>query len=246
MRHVRFDMSGKRQVEKRKDPGVRHLYSNIGFLDDSWWQRSYWALGAKMHLSHGLEGWDREALNHPFGRIMAVDEKLVFGFGRDDLGGGYSGGHVGLTVKNGRRASHYRLFAADHDPGPVQRGGAAGADPAGDKKGKKGGKGGEEDNSKGFILWGTCWAQNPPILVRAMTATDDRLLVAGPSAGEVSELGEALAGGQGGLLQAVNKTDGKVLAEQKLDSAPVFDGMAAAGGRLYISCTDGRLRCFGK
>ena len=41
-------------------------------------------------------------------------------------------------------------------------------------------------------------------------------------------------------------TDGKTLATHKLASLPVFDGMAAAGGRLYVSTTDGRLRCLGK
>ena len=40
--------------------------------------------------------------------------------------------------------------------------------------------------------------------------------------------------------------DGTKLSELKLDAPPVFDGMAAAGGKLYLSCLDGKLRCFGK
>ena len=42
MRHARFDMKGKRFVDKRRDPGVVHLFSPTGFLDDSWWHRTYW------------------------------------------------------------------------------------------------------------------------------------------------------------------------------------------------------------
>jgi outer membrane protein assembly factor BamB len=49
-----------------------------------------------------------------------------------------------------------------------------------------------------------------------------------------------------GLLWAVAAQDGKKLAEYKLDSPPVFDGMIAANGRLYIATRDGRLLCMGK
>ena len=45
-------------------------------------------------------------------------------------------------------------------------------------------------------------------------------------------------------MWAVSAADGKKLAEQKLDSPPVFDGLIAAGGRLYLATTDGRVLCF--
>jgi hypothetical protein len=78
-----------------------------------------------------------------------------------------------------------------------------------------------------------------------MTVTDSTLFIAGPpDPGHFKDLHDALTGKKGGLLQAVAKTDGKQLSELKLDSPPVFDGMAAAGGRLYLSCIDGKLYCF--
>jgi hypothetical protein len=52
---------------------------------------------------------------------------------------------------------------------------------------------------------------------------------------------EAYAGRQGGRLWVVNKTDGIAIARYVLDTIPVFDGMAAAGGRLYLSTVDGRV-----
>jgi len=76
-----------------------------------------------------------------------------------------------------------------------------------------------------------------PIAVEAMAIAGSTLFVAGPP--------DALAP-EGGLLWAISLADGKKLAEVKLDAPPVFDGLAAAGGRLYVSCKDGRLRCFGK
>ena len=42
---------------------------------------------------------------------------------------------------------------------------------------------------------------------------------------------------------AVSASDGTVLAEHLLDCSPIFDGMAAAGGRLYICLENGQLVC---
>ncbi len=46
-----------------------------------------------------------------------------------------------------------------------------------------------------------------------------------------------------GLLMAISASDGTELAQYQLDSSPVFDGMAAAYGRLYVSMEDGSLLC---
>jgi len=45
-------------------------------------------------------------------------------------------------------------------------------------------------------------------------------------------------------LWSFSELDGTKLSEIELDARPVFDGMAAAGGRLYVSGEDGKLRCF--
>jgi hypothetical protein len=71
------------------------------------------------------------------------------------------------------------------------------------------------------------------------------IFLAGPPAGDVKDLADALAGRKGGTLLAASRADGKTLGELKLSSAPIFDGMAAAGGALFVSCADGKLRCFG-
>ena len=39
--------------------------------------------------------------------------------------------------------------------------------------------------------------------------------------------------------------DGKKLAEYPLDAAPIWDGLAVASGRLYLSLNDGRVMCLG-
>ena len=55
----------------------------------------------------------------------------------------------------------------------------------------------------------------------------------------------AMLGAEGALLWVVSKADGERRAELKLDSLPVFDGMAAAGGKLYLATTGGEVICFG-
>ena len=104
---------------------------------------------------------------------------------------------------------------------------------------------------------------NLPLQVRAMVLTDKTLFVAGPpdvvdekevfsqpdDAGiraKVAEQSAALEGRKGALLWVVSASDGKKLAEYNLESPPVWDGMAASNGRLYISTRAGRVLCMGK
>jgi len=78
------------------------------------------------------------------------------------------------------------------------------------------------------------WAKPVPIVVRA-------LLVAGPT---VFIAGAADANGKASLI-ALSAAEGKELARYALDAAPVFDGLAAARGRLYVSLVNGRVICMG-
>ena len=55
-----------------------------------------------------------------------------------------------------------------------------------------------------------------------------------------------LEGRQGAVLYAVSASDGRKPAEYKLDSPPVWDGMAAANGRLYLATKSGKVLCFDK
>ncbi len=54
----------------------------------------------------------------------------------------------------------------------------------------------------------------------------------------------AIDGRRGGVLRATAVEDRRELSVLTLDSPPVYDGMAAAEGKLYISASDGTLRCY--
>jgi hypothetical protein len=106
------------------------------------------------------------------------------------------------------------------------------------------------------------WKQDVPVLVRAMVLADKTLFLAGPpdlidepktlttfETPETQQLLErqaaAIEGGEGAVLWAVSAPDGKKLGEQKLEALPVFDGMVAAGNRVYYATTDGRVIALG-
>jgi outer membrane protein assembly factor BamB len=97
MRHQRFDLNG--------DPleqDVDHLFSSAGFLDDTWWHRTYLQIGQSM--SGGYGGWGRAGNTHISGKALVRSGGRAFGFGRKQYT--VTGSHLGLQ-------SEFHLFAAD-------------------------------------------------------------------------------------------------------------------------------------
>ncbi|NQT83846.1 PQQ-binding-like beta-propeller repeat protein [bacterium] len=105
------------------------------------------------------------------------------------------------------------------------------------------------------------WTTDLPLLARAMVLAGGTLFVAGPPdvideqqafrqindpkvRRSLADQVAALNGKKGALLLAVSAADGKNLAQYDLDSPPVFDGMAAAGGQLYMATIKGEVVCF--
>lgn len=90
------------------------------------------------------------------------------------------------------------------------------------------------------------WSIQVPLRVAAMVLAGPTLFVAGtPDVVDPADPWGAIEGRRGAQLWAVRAADGEKLAERSLDAPPVFDGMAAARGRLYLSTVDGRVLCFG-
>lgn len=107
---------------------------------------------------------------------------------------------------------------------------------------------------KGYLLFASPldsrvsdWSYRVPVRIRAMLLAGDRLIVAGPP--DVVDPGDPLGafeGRQGGLLYAIDAASGQRLAEQTLPSPPVFNGAAAARGRLFLAAESGELSGYGK
>lgn len=91
MKSQKFDLQGNRleigpvsgdfveQGSAQRGEGV-HLFAPMGFLDDSWFHRSYWVLGRNFAGGHG--GYYQAGRFAPSGDIMVNGGGYVFGYGR--------------------------------------------------------------------------------------------------------------------------------------------------------------------
>ncbi len=258
MRSQRFDPNGQRQqiallplTEQAGD--AAHLFCQIGFLDDSYFFRSFWMYGQAMGGGYG--GWFRAGRLAPSGRIMVFDHETIYGYARKP------------EFMANASVLEYELYAADQQVKPAAIRQVT--------KGEKQINAASKKNAANASDWelrhsfprellsatDIRWSQDkPPLLARAMVLANRTLFVAGPPdvADEVLAFRKpddpavqkarrqqeaALENRSGALLLAVSASDGKKLAEYKLDSAPTWDGMAAASGRLYLSTMDGRVLC---
>ena len=90
------------------------------------------------------------------------------------------------------------------------------------------------------------WNVNPGMRPRAILMAAKSLVLGGMPSAEPGGPFAAFEGRKGGLLKIFSASDGELSAELELDSPVVWDGMAAAGGKLFLSTTDGSIVCLGK
>ena len=88
-----------------------HLFAPRGFLDDTWWHRTYWVYGTA--VEGGYQGWPRVGNVLPAGRLLVFDGgEFIYGYGRMAYREG--DGHVRPDV-----AKDYKLFAEVLEPDPA-------------------------------------------------------------------------------------------------------------------------------
>ncbi len=249
MRSQRFNLNGRRAVidpehQTDQEGEGTHLFCPTGFLDDSWFHRTYWVYGK--NAGEGWSEWPVAARLVPAGRILTFDDTNVYGYGR----------HPQYLCNSS--ALEYRLFAADKTFNPDR---AARVNkvkiPQNIVNWKNRAKRPELDLSAVSRKW---LVEKPDVIAKAMILADRTLFVAGPPdvvdeediwgrtlepqvQAKLHAQSDALEGGRGALLWAVSAANGEKLAEYKLESVPVFDGMSAADGRLYLSMKNGCILC---
>jgi len=220
MRHKRFDLAGVEQEEN-----VPHLYSPAGFLDDSWWHRTYWVLGTIMKSGWG--SWPQMGNESPAGRLLVVDDSKIYGFGRSSYQ--RDGSHPGLNT-------HYHIFAADRKPLVPEK--------VVQKKAKK-----QPDAPPIPFLSKVkyYWRKQIPFIVRAMVLADKTLFIAGPPdmIQRKDKDTPADVNSKEAFLCAVDTGNGEILTQYNLDCPPVFDGMIGAQGHIYITTLSGQVLCMG-
>ena len=211
MRHLRFDLEGNELAQ-----GSAHLFSPGGFLDDSWWHRTYWIVGTNM--ASGWGAWPRVGNRAPAGRLLAVDGDIVYGFGRSQYHRG--GAHVGLD------ATTYRLFGTDATVPPA-------TPPE------------KQRRNPDLRLRKYQWTADVEVLARALVLADGKLLLAGPPdlPDKDTDGLAALDGREGGVLWVADTDGGAKLGQVELRSPPVLDGMAVVDGAVYMATLNGAVEC---
>jgi hypothetical protein len=257
MRSQQMDMSGKRtqiavrDVTDQSGEGA-HVFSPIGFLDDSQFIRSYMMYGKS--VKSGWGGWEVMGKVTPAGRLIVVDEDNVYGFQRKP------------EFLSESIVEEFHLYAAEKagDPKAIEKITRPPKQPvnafdkslfnyAGDWKLRQDLPTNEKTAVK--FKW---TVEEPPFQVRAMVLADKTLFVSGPpdivneedafwSMGDsqilakLAEQSELNKGKSGGLMWAVSAATGEKQAEYKLASLPVWDGMVAANGELYMTTLEGNV-----
>jgi len=194
-----------------------HLMSNAGFLDKSWFDRNFWT------YSRRWPGY-YFAYNAPkSGQILIFDQDYTYGL------------HV-FTDRQGHSprfwpgTDGYQLFADSNVNRLVLRPTSIG-----------------REKGDGFSrTLPPKWMAKIPLRAQAMVLAKERLYMAGPP--DIVPKDDPMAsfeGRLGGKLWVVSATNGEKLTEYELDYLPVFDGMIAANGRMYIAAKNGRLICMG-
>jgi len=192
-----------------------HLLNKSSFLDDTYYNRTYWMYGRDWP---GFQHAHRAARS---GQILVVGPKNTYAVqaypSRDRL-----------TPRMDPGTKGYLLLADSNDAGPV-------LDYAAHDKDKGIGYTRAED---------PVWFKWMKLRITAMTLAKDTLFVAGPpDTVDPSDPMSAFEGRKGVSLWAVSARDGEKLSETRLPGLPVFDGMITAGGKLFVVLQDGSVVC---
>jgi outer membrane protein assembly factor BamB len=191
----------------------RHLIATNGFLEDSWYDRTYWT------YSNRWPGFYYANAAPKTGQILVIDDDRTYGL------------HVfterARLSPSFKPGSGYTLFADDNGNEPVLTEKSAG-----------------REKGPGFSRAAPpLWAKKIPLRARAMVLAADTLFMAGPpDIVPADDPYAAFDGKLGAELWVVAASDGQKLAEYPLDVIPAFDGLIAAGGRLYMTTEKGGLQ----
>jgi hypothetical protein len=212
MRHQILDKAGK-----AKTGLITHLHSPDGYLSSNTTSRLLWTYAPLYTSVHQGAFYDvrLSRVLFPSGRILVEDDDTIYGFGQNH--------YANMRKMRTQPGGTFALFAC-----PKQ------SDVPLDKTAREYRKMALAAEHQVRFNW---W-KKIPVNAWAMVKTEDILFVAGPR-GDESVPQDALDGKAPGLLLAVSPADGTVLSERELPSMPVWDGMAAAGGNLYLSLIDG-------
>jgi len=214
MHTVRFNSKCVKQ-----DTHGRHIFSTSALTDGAENHRSHVVLGSGDFSRTGVAySWIANRDKGSWGNRLAVPYGLMLSFDPNRVWG---------VKRPGRQGSEYVLFAQENSPFSP-----------------------DDKHLPDFRPQNTetapaqKWSARIPFRPRAMLRAGEMIFLAGMSAKPLDSDPHAIYEGRtAGMLRTASADGGKVLAHRELKSPPVWDGLAAAGGRMYMSAMDGSVTC---
>lgn len=244
MMRLKFDPELNRQGTERGSPlgelamGGDHLIATAGFLDDTNFDRIFWMHGNEWPGFHFAQHASKS------GQLVVFDQEATYAvkfyYRRYQWSPKFFPGEQG-----------YLLFSdeIDSQPGFLEKGRKNPKmqwlpEVVYQDNHRRGGR--RAEKGTGYVSKKPPrWKTFIPTRVRAMVLAGNRLVVAGPPDKVVEDDPlAAFEGRAGAQLRLFSTEDGSQLHTMKLASPPVFDGMSAADGALYMATENGRLACF--
>jgi outer membrane protein assembly factor BamB len=221
-----------------------HIFSTSGLLDSSWYNRTFWM------YSKRWPGFQLANQAPKAGQLLVTDEEKTY-----SVGVFYRRNVHSTMFFPGREG--YLLFA-DLNTNEPQIVGEPGARtplrwlPQSDYD-RGSGRGIWKLEQEAFGLdkmigytraEPAVWMDWLPVRICGMVKAGETVFVAGaPDVLDPRDPYAAFEARKGANLVAVSAQDGKKLSDISLDCPPVFDGLIAAGGRLFASLENGTLLC---
>ncbi len=214
LHHVRFDEKLRRQEKM-----ASHLFSTSSLLDDAENHRSHWVLGtgdfSRVPVAYS---W---IVNRPGSRTptIAVPTGVMMVYDNENVWGvrrnGDSNGSYSLFQKVNNTFSSAEKHLPDF-----------------------------RDISKEQAT-ACVWRKDLPARTKGMLKSGDNLFLGVvPVEIPVGDPHAAYMGKMDGKIWVVASSDGSKIRDYPLESTPIWDGMAAAESRLFISMTDGSVCCW--
>jgi outer membrane protein assembly factor BamB len=204
-------------VNENKNVGARHtglhMMTTSGFLDDSYFSRTFWM------YAQTWPGFNMSILAPKSGQLVVAGPDKTYALK------GFTS-RFPLSPKLIPQTKGYLLIADDNGNEPTMDPRAWGRD-----KGMGFGRGAPP-----------VWHHWIPVRGLAMTLAGKTLFVCGPA--DVVKEGDPMASFEGRLgseLWALSARDGSILAKHHLEEMPVFDGMIAAEGRIFLTSATGEV-----
>ena len=199
-----------------------HLMSTKGFIDETWYDRTYWSYSQKW------PGFYFSNLGPKTGQILSFDKDTTYGvkvFLKHE-GAWWNGGHSPFFIPG---EMNYELFADANSNEPEL-------------------KSPDHEKGKGYTRANPAkWKKEISVRVLAMVLAGDKLFMAGPpNVVPAKDPFAAFEGRAGSKFCVFSVSNGEKLSECELDCVPVFDGLIAAWNRLFMATTSGDIACFGK